>query len=198
LRDEHSVVTHFVCLQRDLTVQKRVQDELYRLATTDPLTNIANRRAFFERGAIEVDKARRYSRPLSLVMFDIDHFKRLNDTYGHESGDVVLKGVASRALGILRQVDLLGRLGGEEFAVALPETSAKRAGEVAERLRLQIAANPYHLPNGEAFTSASFGVATLGSSHDTLETLLRRADEALYRAKGGGRNRVETRLAQVQ
>jgi diguanylate cyclase (GGDEF)-like protein len=131
-------------------------------------------------------------------MFDIDHFKRRNDTYGHESGDVVLKGVVGRALGILRQVDLLGRLGEEAFAVDLPETSAKRADEVAERLRIQIAANPYHLPNGEAFTSASFGVATLGSSKDTLEALLRRAGQALYDAKSGGRNRVETRLAQVQ
>lgn len=191
LRSHTGALTHYVSLGRDLTQQKRLQDELYRLATTDPLTAIENRRYFFDRAVIEVDKARRYQRPLSLITFDIDHFKRLNDQYGHDCGDVVLEAVAARAAGLLRSVDLFGRLGGEEFVIALPETSLDRAREVAERLRNEIASAPYTAKLVRVDVSASFGVATLNAARsDSLEALMRRADNAMYEAKDGGRNTV--------
>jgi diguanylate cyclase (GGDEF)-like protein/PAS domain S-box-containing protein len=191
LRSDSGVITHYVALSRDLTDQKRVQDELYRLATTDPLTGIGNRRSFFDRAAIEVDKARRYARPLSLITLDIDHFKQINDRHGHECGDAVLKGVASRAAGLLRSVDLLGRIGGEEFGIVLPETPFVRGIEVAERLRHEIAALPYPSAMESISVSASFGVSTLDASPaDSLEALMRRADHALYQAKASGRNAV--------
>lgn len=193
LRSDAGLVTHWIAQQRDLTARKRLQDELYRMATTDPLTGINNRRTFFERAAIEVDKARRYKRAMSAIMFDVDHFKSLNDEYGHGAGDRVLKELVARATLALRRVDILARYGGEEFVVALPETTADRAIAVAERLRHDIA-NATHGRDVPVRVTASFGVATLVGSEDTLDALLQRADAALYDAKLGGRNQVCVRL----
>lgn len=152
-----------------------------RLARTDELTGLNNRRAFSSLGRRALEQSRRYSRPLSLVMFDIDHFKAINDTRGHAAGDKVLQEVAGVLLSVVRTSDIAGRIGGEEFAVLLPETAQNEAVAFAERLRQGFAALE---------VTCSFGVASRGEEVVVLDTLLMRADEALYRAKDGGRNRV--------
>jgi len=172
----------------EITQRKTDEARLRRLATTDPLTGLSNRRHFFERGAQELRRAARYRRPLALLMLDIDHFKSVNDRFGHEAGDAVLRDLAERLRTGLRSSDLPGRIGGEEFAALLPETTAEQAEGLAERLRAAIAASP--LGPGARIT-VSLGVAlALPASEDSIDAVLRRADAALYRAKAGGRNQV--------
>ena len=161
-----------------------------KLARTDELTGLNNRRAFSALGYQAMEHSRRYNRPLTAVMFDIDHFKIINDSFGHAGGDKVLQAVAATILKRVRTPDIPGRIGGEEFAVLLPETGADEGVVFAERLRadlerLEVA----HKGNMIRF-SCSFGVATRGDDVAILDTLLMRADEALYRAKEEGRNRV--------
>lgn len=160
------------------------------LARTDHLTGLPNRRAFVEQGATALELARRHDRHLSLVMFDIDHFKQINDTHGHAIGDAVLKEVASVIWHVARTSDTPGRLGGEEFAVLLPETDADHAMILAERLRQELANRPVEFGEIAVPVTCSFGVAERDGATDTLDALLRRADEALYQAKTEGRNRV--------
>jgi len=163
---------------------------LERLATTDALTGVWNRRHIMELAAAEVSRARRYHRPLSVLVFDLDHFKRVNDTYGHAAGDRALRAVVARARGALRTTDCLGRCGGEEFLVLLPETAPEEARVVAERVRTAIAAGPVDF-DGHCFTvSASIGVAAWQDGEASVEQALRRADTALYDAKNAGRNRT--------
>lgn len=162
----------------------------HKLARTDDLTGLDNRRAFTEAGRRALDQARRYERPLALIMFDIDHFKRINDSYGHAAGDQVLQTVAAVMRRQARAADITGRLGGEEFALLLPETAVPDAVAFAERLRGELAATSVpHDGGGIAFT-CSFGVAALDRETTNLDALLSFADKALYRAKGQGRNRV--------
>jgi diguanylate cyclase (GGDEF)-like protein len=165
--------------------------ELTRLATTDSLTGIANRRHFIERGNEELERATRYRLPLAILLLDIDHFKQVNDSFGHPAGDKLLQVVAQTCQSSARHVDLAGRLGGEEFALLMPETSAIAANLAAERLRRAIAAIAPAQSGVLHEITASFGVATLNAHDTSLDTLLARADAALYRAKDGGRNRVE-------
>lgn len=168
----------------------RVADT-WRLATVDPLTGVANRQALLMRADEELGRAARYKRPLAVVMVDLDHFKRLNDTHGHEAGDVVLRTVAQRLAENVRAVDLLGRFGGEEFLLVLPETDADAAATVAEKLRRIVAGTPVRLPDGHEVTvTLSAGVA--GGPGEILghDMLLRDADAALYSAKALGRNTV--------
>lgn len=160
---------------------------LERLALTDDLTGLSNRRAFFARGAEEVKRARRFGTPLALFMVDLDEFKRVNDTHGHETGDRALQGVAARLRENLREVDLLARLGGEEFGILLPNTGASGALELSERLRR---AFETELPGAGVTLTLSIGVAAFGKEAADLDALLRAADNALYRAKNLGRNRV--------
>jgi diguanylate cyclase (GGDEF)-like protein len=161
-----------------------------KLARTDDLTGLNNRRAFSALGFQALEHSRRYNRPLAVVMCDIDHFKTINDTYGHASGDKVLQAVAATMLGRVRTPDIPGRLGGEEFAVLLPETDGDQAVVFAERLRADLERLEV-THNGRTIRfSCSFGVAHRGEDVAVLETLLMRADEALYRAKNEGRNRV--------
>jgi len=163
-----------------------------KLARTDDLTGLNNRRAFSALGFQALEHARRYNRPLAAVMFDIDRFKTINDSYGHAAGDKVLQAVAATMLRRVRTPDIPGRLGGEEFAVLLPETDGDQAVVFAERLRADLeGAEVTH--NGRTIRfSCSFGVAQRGEDVAVLDTLLMRADEALYRAKNEGRNRVAT------
>ena len=150
-----------------------------------------NRRHFMERAEQELSRAHRYGSPLSMLMLDIDHFKLINDRYGHKVGDTVLKAVADLSHATLRDVDILGRLGGEEFAVLLPETDQPAALDAAERLRETIANARIPLAGGEPVSfSVSIGVSSMGSVEDNIDALLNRADKALYEAKDGGRNRV--------
>jgi diguanylate cyclase (GGDEF)-like protein len=163
--------------------------ELRRLATTDGLTGISTRRAFKEDALKFVALARRHRSQLSAITFDIDHFKKINDTYGHAAGDGVLKSVSAAVGGLLRESDLLGRLGGEEFAIILPDADAASAMAVAEKLRHALLNLRFPGSKPPMTVSASFGVATLDPGSDDLDSLLVKADEALYEAKRSGRNR---------
>lgn len=170
--------------------------ELRLIAQVDHLTGALTRRGFVDQAEKEMERARRYDRASSLVMLDVDHFKRVNDTYGHAIGDQVLQKIASIAEVTLRPSDLFGRLGGEEFALLLPETNGTAAVIAAERLRHEIAEHPMTLADGSTVrVTASFGVAELSTSIGSLSAWLACADTMLYASKSGGRNC--TRLAQA-
>jgi diguanylate cyclase (GGDEF)-like protein/PAS domain S-box-containing protein len=176
---------------RDISERKALQAELERQAHIDYLTGIANRRYFMELGETELARVQRYGNQLSVFMVDIDYFKKVNDTYGHAVGDKVLQKMGSVFAETLREIDIPGRLGGEEFAVLLPETNNEEAMEVAERLRMLIARTCIPLETGLPLTfSISIGVATLKGDHVNIDTLLNLADKALYLAKETGRNKV--------
>jgi diguanylate cyclase (GGDEF)-like protein len=168
----------------------QLYSEVQRQAITDPLTGLYNRRGFFELGRREVERANRFARPLTAMMIDIDLFKQVNDTKGHSIGDQVLAGVASQIEHQLRQVDLPGRYGGDEFIALLPETDLFNAYQAAERLRRSIAKVIYPTENEPVRITVSIGIAALKHSSETLETLIERADQALYSAKQAGRNRT--------
>jgi diguanylate cyclase (GGDEF)-like protein/PAS domain S-box-containing protein len=178
----------------DVSQRKEMEAELFRQASTDALTGISNRRYFQTQAEQEMRRARRFSRDMSLMMIDIDHFKPINDSYGHAAGDAVLQGLVKRAQESLRQSDTLGRIGGEEFAVFLPETNLAAGLEVAERLRIHIEERPIVADARAVPCSVSIGIAQLSAHDGTIDDLMRRADRALYRAKNGGRNRVEVAL----
>ena len=165
--------------------------EARHLAATDALTGLMNRRAFLEAVDRERSRAARHTLPISLLMLDVDHFKQVNDTKGHDAGDVVLRGIAAVLLRIARRSDFVARWGGEEFVLALAQTAETGGRIAAERVRRAVAEQPFMLPNGETLrVTTSVGLASAGSSF-ALEELLGRADRALYAAKGRGRNRVE-------
>ncbi|MDQ6422667.1 histidine kinase N-terminal 7TM domain-containing protein [Paenibacillus sp. LHD-117] len=175
----------------DVTEQKRLEEQLTRMAYYDGLTGLCNRTQFMIRSKEQLDLAALRERPTSIVLFDIDHFKGFNDVYGHETGDKVLIHTANVCLGVLATDMLFARYGGEEFVVALRDVTIEQAGELAEQLRSALAATPFSSPaHGMLAVTASFGVATSEASGDSLETLLRLADAALYNAKRSGRNRV--------
>jgi two-component system cell cycle response regulator len=173
---------------------KRLQDqlrernqELDRLGRLDGLTGVYNRRHLEEQLRVHHRAALRHDRPLTVLMLDLDHFKRINDTYGHAGGDSVLCAVTGRLQSVLRAGDIVGRWGGEEFLLILPDTPDDAAQALAERVRTAIAAEPVRIGEGSVLVTASGGYAT-GS--DDPDALTRRADEALYRAKAAGRNRM--------
>ncbi len=172
----------------DITQRKMAEKEIHMLATTDSLTGIVNRREFSSILTNEVERARRYGTLLSLIMYDLDYFKRVNDTYGHDMGDYVLRAVTTLVKDKIRSVDVVARWGGEEFMVLMPETDMQAARNAAEKLRLSIAGQPFG--KVEKLT-VSFGVVAF-EAQDDLNSLLKRVDDALYRAKELGRNRVET------
>jgi diguanylate cyclase (GGDEF)-like protein len=179
--------------QISLAVAKaRALEMAQHLAITDPLTGIHNRRYLSELGEREIVRTRRFRHSLCVIMADIDHFKHVNDRYGHAVGDEVLRGIAGRLHEHVREIDLLARYGGEEFAVVLPETDARAACEVAERLRQAIAAAPFATKVGALAVTLSFGVARATEQTKTLAELLDNADRAMYRAKEDGRNCVRS------
>lgn len=169
----------------------QVNRQLETTARTDSLTGLNNRGHYFELGAAALKKATRSNSPVAVIMFDADHFKKVNDTYGHSAGDQALVCLAQMALQALRDTDILARVGGEEFAILLENTTEQAAAEVAERLRASIETTPLVLKEDELVLTVSVGVACLipGQS-DQLDTLLALADKALYAAKAAGRNRV--------
>jgi diguanylate cyclase (GGDEF)-like protein len=175
---------------RDISARKSLEEELTRLATTDPLTGIANRRSFFDRLETEWARARRHTRRLSLLTFDIDHFKRVNDAHGHAIGDAVLKALVGAAQSLLRAEDTLARLGGEEFAVILPEVDREGARVVGERLRERLAEVEVAVPDGVVSCTVSVGVVQGKPAHESPDRALQRADDALYAAKEAGRDTV--------
>ncbi len=172
-------------LQKEL-LQNQTK-ELEKLATTDSLTGIYNRNKLKEIATYEFKKLRRERHPLSLVIFDIDYFKKINDTYGHNIGDYALKTIASLVGGLVRESDTFVRWGGEEFIILTPSTGLHNAGVLAEKIRVAIEEYPFEQIGT---VTCSFGVAE--ASHDLeFDTLVEHADKALYAAKKGGRNMVE-------
>lgn len=163
--------------------------ELRRLASTDELTGIANRRYFFAAAERAVASRRRYGRPLSVAIFDIDHFKQINDRHGHPTGDDVIRAVAAIAQQSLRKADFVARIGGEEFGLLLPELTGASAFEACERLRRAIEVGLATAPVGPV-NQLSVSIGVTEARDEDLDTIIRRADQALYAAKDGGRNRV--------
>ncbi|MUM76437.1 diguanylate cyclase [Pseudodesulfovibrio sp. F-1] len=191
-KDKNGQVTSIIGINRDITEQRLAEQELTRLATRDSLTGLFSRGHFMELGTRAVEHARRYGEPVSVLMFDADRFKAVNDTYGHDAGDAVLRALAATAADTLRQVDILGRIGGEEFAAVLPQADTKQAMLVAERLRSAIAAHEMDIGTGKPLSvTVSIGVSVFDEPSASLETMLKDADAALYAAKQNGRNRVE-------
>lgn len=181
----------FIASYTDITDRKKMEEDLRRLATTDPLTGVNNRRRYTEISERELTRCKRYRHPLCVLMLDADHFKNINDTYGHEVGDRVLKALADACTGELRDVDVLGRFGGEEFTVTLPETPLETALEAAERLRVKLAETTVKLEDGQDISfTVSIGASCLNGQEEGLADLLNRADAALYNAKEQGRNKV--------
>jgi len=182
----------------DISQRKELEAELFRQASTDSLTGISNRRYFMAQAEQELRRSRRFARDMTVMMIDIDHFKLINDKHGHAVGDAVLQAVVKRSLESLRQSDSLGRLGGEEFAVILPETNLAAAAEVANRLRQHMAERPIIAERELVPCTVSVGLAQLTGKDGTIDALLSRADAALYRAKKAGRNRVEITSPEVE
>ena len=181
----------YCLILRDIT-DKREASESQRKATfCDHLTGLANRRTFFEAAELEVTRGKHTPRQLSLILFDADHFKSVNDTHGHPAGDAVLRHFAAQLTAIFREVDVVARVGGEEFAVLLPSTGLQGAMAVAERLRLAVASQPVDVGGVPIPFTVSAGVATTDNQFMGVDVLMKRADVALYAAKAGGRNRIE-------
>lgn len=182
----------------DITDRKKIEEELRKakhraeqLANTDELTGLNNRRSFFALGHRAFKQAKRFEHPISVIMIDIDHFKHINDSYGHSVGDFTLQEFAKPLLHLVRDIDIVGRMGGEEFALVLPETDLTEASNLAERLRSEIANMKIDSGNNQIKITASFGVSTSKQDCDSLESLLIKADDALYVAKKKGRNQVK-------
>ena len=184
--------TLLFCIVHDVTARLKAEGELVTLAQIDMLTGLPNRRHFLENAERELSRTLRYGGGLSVLMMDIDHFKKVNDTYGHHAGDLVLQAVGRLFSEALRDADFVGRMGGEEFAVILPQTGAPAALEVAERLRHRIEMAKIPRPEGKPLqVTLSLGLTTLdGADSINIDTLISQADSALYEAKRNGRNRV--------
>lgn len=165
---------------------------LHKQATTDELTGLRNRRRILRRLEEEFSRSGRVGTPLSLIVFDIDHFKRINDTHGHQFGDLVLKRIAQLMQETVRPYDLVGRIGGEEFLVVTPSTTLDEATAIAERIRELTERERIGDENRVIHVTVSAGVSTMNQDEDSMEALIKRADDALYRAKNGGRNQVAT------
>jgi diguanylate cyclase (GGDEF)-like protein len=173
----------------------KLHEEVQRLAVTDSLTNLLNRRGFFGFAEREFERSRRLGRPISLVMMDIDHFKDVNDRYGHALGDQVLRSLAGNCMSHVRKIDLLGRYGGDEFIILFPDTRASRAKAIAERMRQCFESEQFDLESGETVSfTASFGVSQANEHTANLHDLISHADMGLYASKQKGRNRIEVNV----
>ncbi|MDO4720648.1 MAG: diguanylate cyclase [Peptostreptococcaceae bacterium] len=186
-------ITHFMGIKDDITTEKEAEDSLKAKSDTDYLTGIANRRSLMEKSTAAFIRAREEKRNLSILMMDIDHFKSVNDSYGHGSGDQVLKAFAELIKDTVRESDILGRYGGEEFMVALPNTGGKDALTIAERIRKNMKKKNFDFEEESVHISVSIGVASINEDTRTLAELIERADKALYEAKSQGRNQVLVR-----
>jgi diguanylate cyclase (GGDEF)-like protein len=189
-RDQANLALAFASQAAAAIANARLFSEVQRLAITDPLTGLYNRRGFSEIGHREVERTRRYKRPLSVIMIDIDHFKNINDTYKHAVGDQVLRILAERCRNRTREVDILGRYGGEEIVILLPETDRAGGLRAAEYLRRDVAESPFETEVGPLWVTISLGVADAMNGECELDELVDRADAAMYAAKQSGRNRV--------
>ena len=168
----------------------RMFEEMQKLAVTDSLTGVYNRHYFFPYAENEMERSRRYEKHLSIILMDIDHFKKVNDQFGHQVGDQALKMVVDICLGHLRKVDVMCRFGGEEFIILLPETPKEEAGVAAQRICETIAAAHLKAENGQVSLTVSMGVTELSPEHKDINALIKMADQALYQAKAAGRNQI--------
>lgn len=192
IRDDSGRLLAYVEVFSDITAQKEREAALYRRATRDALTGLANRGHFTEMATQEIERARRFNDPLSVALLDLDFFKRVNDTHGHDAGDLALITFAGVCQEMTRKIDLVGRIGGEELAILLPRANKEPAYEMLQRLRLRLMESPVRTADGTQFgLTVSIGLAALNPDIRDLRELLRNADAALYRAKREGRNRVE-------
>ena len=179
---------HFIL--QDVTVRRKLERELLEMATTDHLTGLDNRRSFFDKSNRALATCSRYGHPFSILMIDVDYFKKVNDTYGHDVGDVVLRDVSAIMSNSIRDIDLIGRIGGEEFAIALPEAGIDSAVVIAERIRLAISATDLKTPQGVINVTVSIGISEMSSECSDVLGMLSSADACLYKAKNSGRNKV--------
>lgn len=181
----------FVRTFTDITKHKALEASLLKLSREDPLTSLFNRRTLMEVLEDEMRRSQRYSRPMSILLMDIDHFKKVNDQWGHPTGDAVLRAFAAECKEMMRENDKIGRWGGEEFVMMLPETERSDAVQVANRLRELTAAMAIHTGTGNELihVTVSIGIAS-SKLNDTVDALISRADQAMYEAKNIGRDRV--------
>jgi diguanylate cyclase (GGDEF)-like protein len=185
--DEKGLMTRYNGLIEDITERKLAEEELKRLASTDKLTEAYNRTKFKEIIGREIERFKRYNQPLSIIIFDIDHFKDVNDRYGHSAGDYVLKTIADIVRENIRKIDYFVRWGGEEFMIISSETNLKEVYVLAERIRETIES---YIFEDIGKVTISLGVTEF-KENDTEDSLIKRADNAMYEAKKKGRNRVE-------
>ena len=190
VRDVNRNITHIFIAVQDVTELVAYETRLLEMNMRDGLTGIFNRRFFEGKLSEEFSRHKRYARPFSLVLCDIDYFKNVNDNFGHQCGDEVLKVVATTIQMIVRETDILARYGGEEFCCLLPETVLDEGWKISERLRQGIAAQVVSYEGRAVSVTASFGVSAISDAVDTPERLVALADEALYKAKRSGRDRV--------
>ncbi|RVU37909.1 diguanylate cyclase [Hwanghaeella grinnelliae] len=196
--DEEELVARCRNLLRMRSYQGELQktvERLHVMATIDSLTGACNRRHFLDRLETEVARAQRFNEPLSIAMLDADHFKSINDTYGHAVGDDVLRALTRACVEMLRRHDIVGRLGGEEFAICMPETTMDKAQIVCDRLRQNIAGLNVKSHDNEVKFTVSMGVTQYSRGGDSTESFMSRADAALYQAKNQGRNQVILSIA---
>ena len=182
---------------RDISERREANETLRSVINCDHLTGLVNRRAFFEAAELEVQRWQRQPRPLSIVMVDADHFKRVNDAHGHAAGDAVLRHLAAGLSATFRTMDVVARIGGEEFVVLLPDTTLDGACAVASRLCQCVADHAVEVDGKSIRYTVSAGVATMDDSVAGVTDLLKRADTAMYAAKAQGRNRVERWRAEL-
>jgi diguanylate cyclase (GGDEF)-like protein len=190
LQTDLDLLTSFAATATAAIHNAILYSETQNLATTDPLTGQLNRRTFFELAQREIERSQRFGRPLSWIMFDVDLFKQINDSYGHSVGDQVLTGIVERCCRVIRHVDIFGRYGGDEFVIVLPETDHGIAREIAERIRTSISGSALHTDAGPIYVSVSLGITQATSDSADIGLLLNKADQALYRSKRAGRNTI--------
>jgi diguanylate cyclase (GGDEF)-like protein/PAS domain S-box-containing protein len=186
-----NTIQGFAMLGQNISNTKLLENELENQAIFDELTGVANRRHFFELADREFSVAKRYENPLSIIYFDVDHLKDINAEHGEEAGDQVLQYISTLSVGLLREFDVLGRLGGQEFLICLPITNRNNACLVAERLRKFIEHESIPHKNGSFHITLSFGVSDIQQNDQELSEIVKRADEALFQSKCKGHNRVE-------
>lgn len=191
LRNGKGEITNLFIAVHDVTETVNFEQKLMALNMIDSLTGVNNRRSLETHLKEEVERHKRYGHPLSMIMFDIDHFKNVNDTYGHQCGDDVLQVIAGLIASSIRREDILARYGGEEFCCVLPETPLSAAMILAERFRKKIADHLFECGKETLHVTISLGISAIGPTVTSPETLLKGADDGLYRAKNKGRNRIE-------
>ena len=190
-REENGNATRLVGILSETTDRKLLEEKLKHLANTDSLTELVNRRHFFELAEKELKRTVRHQIPLSVTIFDVDNFKSVNDQYGHLAGDQVLFQIAKRSLDIIRDTDILARYGGEEFVILFPHAEMQEAFASAERVRVAIEETPFQIKGQEIWTTLSMGVASYSQDKtDNIDILLDRADQALYLSKRDGKNKT--------